>query len=113
MNQASNHKIHVLLALFLSTVFLSTFLVKPVHILFVHHHSTTRTTVNSGQIAFTTEQESNCPICDFEFCAFLAANSFECSNVPVVFGEKLISRPVHFFIYHTSLHFQLRAPPIV
>jgi hypothetical protein len=112
MNKAPNHKVHVFLALSMLTVFFSTFLVKPAHILFAHHHLIEQTIGNSDQTTLSTAQDNDCAICDFEFCVFLSASQFNIPKIPLVFADKIVPQTVESIVNHSFPHFHLRAPPL-
>jgi hypothetical protein len=113
MNKIPKQKVHVLLALFLSAVFFSTFLVKPVHILFVHHNLTVRLPVQSDKAILTIPSDADCPICDFEFCFFLSTDQPVIQKTLDSFAELQIPHTIDCFVHQTSHHFLLRAPPVV
>ena len=109
----SNHKVHAFLALFLITVFFSTFLVKPVHVLFVHHNLTEKVPIEPDKATISNPTDNDCPICDLEFCFFLSTNQIEIQKVPTIFSEQQTLQTVDCLLNKASQHFQLRAPPVV
>lgn len=113
MINISKPKVHAFLALFLTAVFFSTFLVKPVHVLFVHHNLTEKVPIQPDKATISNPTDNDCPICDFEFCFFLSTNQFEIQKVHAVFTEQQTLQTIDCLINKASQHFQLRAPPVV
>jgi len=112
MSNISKNKTHAFLALFLSTVFFSTFLVKPAHILFFHHDLTERVPVQSDQSTLSNPSDTNCPICNFEFCFFIADKPAEFEKVPAIFAGQKTPQTFDCLASQASHHFLLRAPPV-
>lgn len=112
MKNISKNKTHALLALFLSAVFFSTFLVKPAHILFFHHDLTERVPIQSDQTTLLNPSDTNCPICNFEFCFFLSTNQPDIQKAPAIFAKQQTPQTFDCLAKQASHHFQLRAPPV-
>jgi len=113
MSKLSKNKTHVFLALFLSVVFFSTFLVKPVHILFFHHDLTERAAIQIDQTTISNPSNTNCPICDFEFCLFIADKPISIEKIPEIFARQKTPQTIDCLASQVSQHFQLRAPPVI
>ena len=113
MNNKTRKTVQVTLALFLTMVLTSTFLLKTTHILFSHHCLTVRVPVQSDMTILTTLSDNDCPICNFEFCSFLPENLPDNQKVPDLFSEPEIPSTIDCIVYKTSHRFQLRAPPVV
>jgi hypothetical protein len=112
MNKTDQHIIQSRFALLLLTVFFSSLLIRPAHILLAHHgHSEGVCTTEHGQ-AVTTDHYKDCPICDFEFCTFIPqtrtiipqTTMFVCREQTLPTVDCLVSVSTHLF--------QLRAPPV-
>jgi hypothetical protein len=111
MHRTLNHKIHVLSSLFLLTVLLGSILVKPIHILLVHHDLTERIEVTSHEISISNSHQQDCAICDFEFCTFIPQSQISIPQMTVIVRNEQTPPTVDCFV-NTSTHlFQLRAPP--
>jgi hypothetical protein len=110
MNISSNHKIHTLVALFLFAVLFGSIIIKPVHILLVHHQLTE--IANPNEIRLSSPQHHDCKICDFEFCSFIPQKQVIVPQVNIIYANELASRAVACFVSASSRHFQLRAPPV-
>lgn len=113
MINISKHKVHAFLALFLTTVFFSTLLVKPVHILFVHHNLTQNTANRPGETILSNLTDYDCPVCDFEFCSFISENQPNNQKTPDLFAELQIPKIIDCVVNQASHHFLLRAPPAI
>ena len=111
MYNVQNNKAHSSIALFLLTVLVSTFLIKPIHILVEHHHLPENTHFNSIYTFQSDSEHSDCPICDFEFCSFVSSSKIELQTIPEIFAKNISPKTVDCFTHHTSHNFLLRAPP--
>ena len=112
MNNKLKNKVHVLLALFLTVVLSGTILVKPVHILLVHHELTETSPVHSNGTSLANPDHPDCPICNSEFCSFISSCSVNVPKVTVTYANELTLRTVDRLTDITSHYFQLRAPPV-
>ena len=113
MNNKSRNKVHVFLALFLSTVFVSTFMLKTTHLLFVHHNLTENTVNRPGETILLNPTDYDCPVCDFEFCSFLSEIQPDNQKTPDIFAELQIPQTIDCIVNQSSHHFLLRAPPAI
>ena len=111
MSKTTIHKGNILLALLLSVVLSGSILIKPVHILFVHHERTELIQTQSTQKTISILHDRDCAICDFEFCSFILQKQVIVPQVTVISIIELASRPVACFTNTSSHNFQLRAPP--
>ncbi len=111
MNITAKHINQSRFALLLLTVFVSSLLIRPAHILLAHHgHSEGICTTEHGQ-AVTTDHYKDCPICDFEFCTFISQKQISVPQV-IMIVRKEQTMPTVPCLANTSSHlFQLRAPP--
>ncbi|MDR3652131.1 MAG: hypothetical protein P4L34_04085 [Paludibacter sp.] len=112
MNRTLNHKGHVLLALLFTAVFFVSMLVKPMHILFVHHDLSEITILHSNKPIVSNSYENDCPICDFDFCFFVSNTQINIPKAGEIYAIELTPQVVDCIVNHTSHHFQLRAPPV-
>lgn len=112
MNKTSGNKVHVLLSLLLTAVLVGTLLIKPAHILLVHHDLSELTTEHSEQTTLSNPHHSDCAICDFEFCFFISTGQVNVPKVCEVYANELTPQIVDCIVNQTSHHFQLRAPPV-
>jgi hypothetical protein len=112
MNKRLKNNGRLFLALLLTAVLTGTLLIKPAHILLVHHELTEISTGHSDGTTVANSHQQDCPICDFEFCSFISSSVISVPKVAAVFAAELtpctIDRPVD----QSSHHFQLRAPPV-
>jgi len=113
MNGTINHKGHVFIALLLAVVLASSMLAKPLHILFVHHDLARISPVYSTQATVSNSQETDCPICDFEFCFFIANSQTNLPEISEIYAKALTPEVIDLIVNQTSHNFQLRAPPVV
>ena len=112
MNNKLKNKVHVLLALFLTVVLSGTILVKPVHILLVHHELTELTSVHSNGTTLANPDHQDCLICDFEFCSFISSTPIIVPKVAVTYATEMTPRTIDRLTNLASHYFQLRAPPV-
>jgi len=113
MNRTSIHKRQIYFALLLLVVFTGSMLIKPIHILLVHHDLTEITTTQPDKIVVTTPAHHDCVICDFEFCTFISQHIVDLPKVSEINAKELTPQVVDFISNQTSHHFQLRAPPVI
>ena len=109
--KSSNHKVHAILSFFLVSVLFGSILIKPAHILLVHH-SRTKIDVKSNGISVSSPNRHDCAICDFEFCSFIPQKQVIVPQVDIIYANELASRTVTCCFSWPSRHFQLRAPPV-
>jgi len=102
----------VLPALLLTAVLAGSLLIKPVHILFVHHERSETIHVEFPQNSVSPFQGHDCSICDFEFCSFIPQKQVIVPQVTMFSLNELASRTVACFVCNSSHNFQLRAPPV-
>jgi len=112
MNKTTRQPLRIIFALFLTAVLVGSLLVKPAHILLVHHDLTERTTVHPDQKVITNTHHHECAICDFEFCSFIPQKQVIIPQVNILYVNELASRVVACFVSTASHRFQLRAPPV-
>ena len=103
---------NVLIALFLTAVLSGSILIKPAHILFVHHEQSEIIHACFPQKVILTVYNHDCLICDFVFCSFIPQEQVAVPQVNIVFFNKLVTRTVACTICKCSHNFQLRAPPL-
>jgi hypothetical protein len=111
MNKNLKHIIRTRLALLLLAVFVGSMLVKPTHILLLHHESPTILYAHSQQQTISAEHHENCAICDFEFCSFILQKQQSLPTVSLLAYKEQILRTVAGVTSLASHQFQLRAPP--
>ena len=112
MNKILSHKVHVLLALLLTAVLFGSIIVKPLHILLVHHDLAEIINPHSNEITLSNPHHHYCAICDFEFCSFIPQKQVIVPQVNIIYANELALRTVACFVSGSSRHFQLRAPPV-
>ncbi|MDP4239159.1 MAG: hypothetical protein Q8904_06775 [Bacteroidota bacterium] len=112
MNRILKNKGRALSALLLSAVLVGTLLIKPVHILLVHHEMTQTNGGHSGWTAITQPLHHDCPICDFEFCSFISQTHAAVPKAAITFAKELAPQTIDCLVNRSSHHFQLRAPPV-
>lgn len=111
MNKPSIHQFHILLALLLSVVLVGSILIKPLHILLVHHSRFETVNIYSNQDLISVSYHHDCTICDFEFCNFIPQKQVVIPQVNIVFAIQLPTHVRFCFINEIAHQFQLRAPP--
>ena len=111
MNNIPKYKAPVFLALLLSAVLTGSILIKPVHILLIHHGQTEQTDIYSCQKTFSIHHDHDCAICDFEFCSFIPQKQVIVPQVTLISIIELTLREIACFTKTSSHNFQLRAPP--
>jgi hypothetical protein len=113
MNRISILKRQTYFALLLLVVFTGSILIKPVHILLVHHDLTEITTIQPDKTVVSTPAHHDCAICDFEFCSFISQHIVNLPKVSEIYAPELTPQVVDFISTQNSHHFQLRAPPVI
>jgi hypothetical protein len=111
MNKTFSHKIRLTYALLLTTVLIGSLLVKPLHILLVHHDLAETVHAYSNQKIISNLHHHECAICDFEFCSFIPQKQVIVPQVNIIPTNELVYRMVACFVCNSSHNFQLRAPP--
>jgi len=101
----------VLAALLLTAVLTGSLLIKPAHILFVHHERSEIVHAEFPQNTVSPFHARDCSICDFEFCSFIPQKQVIVPQVTMFSLNELASRTVACFVCNSSHNFQLRAPP--
>jgi len=102
----------VLAALLLTAVLTGSLLIKPAHILFVHHERSEIVHAEFPQNTVSPFHARDCSICDFEFCSFIPQKQVIVPQVTMFSLNELASRTVACFVCNSSHNFQLRAPPV-
>lgn len=110
MNRPKRHHCNVLFAIILSVVLSGSILIKPIHIILVHHDLTEIICAHSEHKTVFIPFLSKCSICDFEFCSFITQKHNLVSQVNVI--HELVFPIVPNFLLIESNHNQLRAPPL-
>ena len=113
MNRTSIHKRQIYFALLLLVVFTGSILIKPIHILLVHHDLTEMTAIQTDKAEVSTPSHHDCAICDFEFCSFVSQHQVDLPKVSEIYAKELTPQVIDFISNQTSHHFQLRAPPVL
>jgi len=111
MSKTTRHQGRVLLAMFLSAVLVGSLLLKPVHVLFVHHDRTETVHPHSNQKAISTLHILDCAICDVEFCSFIPQKQVVVPQVTNISILEPTLQEVVCLTKTSSHNFQLRAPP--
>jgi hypothetical protein len=110
-NKTYRESFRILASLILTVVLVATLLIKPAHILLIHHDLLETTSNQTDQKTSINLHHHDCAICDFEFCSFIPQKQAVIPQVNIVYIEELASRTVACFVSSTSQLFQLRAPP--
>ena len=105
------HNHNVLIALLLTALLFGSILVKPVHILLVHHEKAGIIYNRTDQKTISTLHYHDCAICDFVFCTFIPQKQVIVPQVNIIPTNELAYRMVACFVCYSSHNFQLRAPP--
>jgi hypothetical protein len=108
----TKHKAHALLALLLSAVLFGSMLVKPMHILLVHHDVTETLKVYSD-LKVISNSHHDCSICDFEFCSFIGQQQVDVPKVDAIFAKEITPVTIACRVNQAPHYFQLRAPPVL
>ena len=111
MNKRANHIIQSRFARLLLAVFISSLLIQPVHILFVHHELSEVVCATEHELAVNTDHYKDCPICNFEFCTFIPQKQISVTHAIVVVCKEQTLRTVACLANLSTHLFQLRAPP--
>ena len=112
MEITSTQKYKSFFALLLTILLFGTMLIKPVHILLVHHELAYSTSNDLVHKTLSTLHNQDCVICDFEFCSFIPQKQVIVPQVNIIYTHELASRMVACFVCTSSHNFQLRAPPV-
>ena len=107
------HKEKIFVALLLSVVLISAILIKPAHLLFVHHEGTEISHSQLSLKIISNYHAHDCVICDFEFCSFIPQKQVIVPQVNISYLKEPANRAVTCFVCTSSHIFQLRAPPAV
>jgi len=113
MFQTTKHKAHALAALFFAAVLLGSIFIKPVHILLVSHDIAEAVNVQSDLGIVSNPHHHDCSICQFEFCSFIPQTPVNIPPMAVAFAKEVTPETTGSLSNLTSLHFQLRAPPVL
>jgi hypothetical protein len=113
MNRTSILKQQTYFALLLLVVFTGSILIKPVHILLVHHDQTQIANSQTDRKVVSTPSHHDCAICDFEFCNFISQHQVDLPKVSEIYAAEVTPQVVDFISNQNSHHFQLRAPPVI
>jgi len=108
----TKHKAHALLALLLSAVLFGSILVKPLHILLLHHDVTETLKVHAD-LGVVSNSHRDCSICDFEFCSFIPQSQAAVPAADAIFAKEISPATIACRINQAPHHFQLRAPPVL
>lgn len=113
MGKIKHYTGNVLIALFLSAVLTCSILIKPVHILFVHHDHSELNHACFPQKVLSTIHDTDCSICNFEFCSFIPQKQVALPQVNIFSLKEPATRTDAYFYCNYPLSFQLRAPPVI
>jgi hypothetical protein len=103
---------NVLIALFLLTVLTGSIVIKPAHILFVHHEHSEIIQNCFPQKVLSILHTHDCSICDFEFCSFIPQKQVTVPQVNILCLKEPVIQTVSSFVTNSSINFLLRAPPV-
>jgi len=110
MNISSKSK--PFLATFLLALIVGSILIKPIHVVLIHHDITGIQNVGSTELLISNSHHHDCMICDFEFCTFIQQNQFQSQDVQLFFTRELSQKTSSCQVNKESHHFLLRAPPV-
>jgi len=111
MKKKDKHTLLSRFALLLLVVFVSSLLIKPVHILLAHHDLSEGVCTNEIGQTITIDHYNDCPICEFEFCTFIPQKQIAVPQVIVIVSKEQTLRTVACFANNSIQLFHLRAPP--
>jgi len=113
MDNRSIYKYQTYSALLLAFLLIGCILIKPAHILLIHHERAECTNFDPVHKILSIHHDHDCAICNFEFCSFIPQKQVIVPQVNITYTIELASRMVACFV-GTSIHnFQLRAPPVI
>jgi len=112
MEIPSTQKYKLFFALLLTFLLTGSMVIKPVHILLVHHELANDTNIDPVHKTLSTLHNQDCAICDFEFCSFIPQKQVIVPQVNIIYTHELASRMVACFVCISSHNFLLRAPPV-
>jgi hypothetical protein len=112
MNKTTQFKRQTFFALLLLVVFTGSILIKPVHIVLVHHDLARRAVLHTNRIVLSVPSHHDCTICDFEFCSFIPQKQVIVPQVNIISTNEPVFRMVACFVCNSTHNFQLRAPPV-
>ena len=113
MNKTVRNKVHLAFGWFLLIIFFGSLLMKPTHILLVHHDRPDVVTRNFRHDTLSNYAHQECAICDFEFYYFISQDQAQLPHVKIFLTKKLTERTFTCLVCQSSHHFQLRAPPVL
>ena len=113
MNRTYIFKRQTIFALLLLVVFTGSILIKPVHIVLVHHDLTRITNTHTNRTVVSIPLHHDCTICDFEFCSFIPQKQVIVPQVNIISTNEPAFRMVACFVCNFTHNFQLRAPPLI
>lgn len=99
--------------MFLTSLLFFSYVVKPVHVLVVHHNWASQIHVASDHDELSTPNRHDCSICQFEFCSYIPQDFTEIPFVAFTFSQELISAVPDGILYYSAYTFSLRGPPVV
>jgi hypothetical protein len=112
MEISSIHKYKTFFALLLTFLLTGSMVIKPVHVLLVHHELAYSNGNDQVHKTLSKLHNQDCAICDFEFCSFIPQKQVIVPQVNIINIHELASRMVACFVSTSSHNFQLRAPPV-
>ena len=101
------------IAMFLTSLLFFSYVVKPVHVLIVHHNLSSRLEVPPGKAEISTPNHHDCSICNFEFCSFVDQEVTKVPTVVFAISQELGSLVPMAIQYYSAPFFSLRAPPVI
>lgn len=112
MKITAQHITRARLALLLLVVFGSSFMFKPVHLLFAHHERQAPTRFHPNEQMLETERHNDCAICEYEFCTFIPEKTTNTPQINAIICDCPTPPTTDKPISRSLLNFQLRAPPV-
>jgi hypothetical protein len=101
------------IALLLTSLLFFSYVVKPVHVLIVHHDLASRLEVPSENAELSIPNHHDCSICNFEFCSFIDHEKPKIPSVVFTLSQELGTSVPAAVQYYSARFFSLRAPPAI
>lgn len=99
----------------LSLLIVMTFavLVKPLHVFIIDHSCLYNSVSDHLHDEFNNFKDTDCPICDFEFCQIIPQSDTEVPTAVSFPYHQFVVHEVDCFVENSAYYFDLRAPPAV
>jgi len=98
MDIISIHKYKSFFSLLLTSLLIGSILIKPIHILLIHHEQTELTNIDPDHKTLSVLQDNNCAICDLGFYFFIPQKQVIVPQVNITYTFELAPRMVACFV---------------